>query len=405
MDTLPEELVLCILGQLRCPLTLLDVVPRVCTQWRRLSKDCRAWASAELAWDGTDPEDPDDSSDFMLLLDPESLEEWHSDKEGSLKVSTADAARVLLHAPALNCLNFCADMPGKDLGRLVNALQRSKTVVTHYFTVQQMTSWHMTLCGRSALLDMLWRSRSHLVGATVQLERQERVSDDVPASRRGALRDSQGRSVLEVLAQMPQLECLSLDAAWDYPYAGELRGKLPCLRKLFFNRGDGGVSGERLVCDLMEGAAASLRALDLNREYGRPQDPFLRLCPGIPDGRAVVTPALLASVAGCKRLTFLEGPAACASHLPSLPEIAELVLHLYPDRHHAEEAIKRVLDACVPVATLTFLELWVCRDTDEGCYLDVERWQLLKREELRCKKLTKDFKSKRPSVELIFNFQ
>ncbi|XP_034244907.1 uncharacterized protein LOC117647309 [Thrips palmi] len=412
MDTLPPELVVCIFGKLRCPLTLLDVVPLVCKQWRNLSKDPLAWASAELAWDGTDPKARKASGlrfGSMRLADSSGDEDddvsaaWEKLKEDSLRVSTADAARILLHAPALNCINFCADMPEKGMKRLVNALRRSRTVVTQYFTVHEMTSWHMTLRGRSALLDMMWRSRNHLVGATVQLSRQEDISDDVPASKRGPLRDSQGRTVLDVLAQMPTLECLSLDASWDYPYAGELRGKLPRLRKLFMNRGDGGICGERLVCDLIDGAAATLAGLDLNRDYGRPQDSILRH-PRIPDYRAAVTPALMASVAGCKRLSFLEGPAALAPHLPSMPALAELVLHLYPERQRAEEAIKRVFDACERVAKLTFLELWVNRDNDEECFLVEARWHELKNEELRCKKLVKDFKTKRPTVELNFNF-
>lgn len=81
MESLPDEVLLMVLGGITDAFTLLDAVPLVCRRWHRLSRHPEAWASASV----------------KVQMD----DEYHRVKR--------DDARLLLHAPALRELEVSED--------------------------------------------------------------------------------------------------------------------------------------------------------------------------------------------------------------------------------------------------------------------------------------------------------
>ncbi|XP_034246242.1 uncharacterized protein LOC117648113 isoform X2 [Thrips palmi] len=219
MDAFPDELLLEVLGRIdNDALTLLDVVPLVCKRWHRLSRDPGAWSSVTVSIVGCS---------YFGGRGNGKRHVYHHDE-------MLEAARILLHAPALR--RVCFEGYGgafscpNDAEAMASALVRSRAEVREIEFPQPHIPdyiWYpsdplddMSPEDLSQLVDFLWRNRSHV--------RYLKLGQMLRA----------GEPVLRALGQCENLEELHLmlpDPNY-FRYQGQLGGRrLPKLRRLTLN--------------------------------------------------------------------------------------------------------------------------------------------------------------------------
>ncbi|XP_034233256.1 uncharacterized protein LOC117640645 isoform X2 [Thrips palmi] len=215
MDALPDELLLEVLGRVDDGLTLLDAVPLVCRRWHRLSRDPGAWSSVTVHIKG------------CFHYEAKGGDEDEHDGHDVIQ----NAARILLHAPSLRCVEFDvagygSDRPsrcrfGEDL--IPSAMGRCRADVREillarpafYNDTHDSSSAYSRPAGFCHLLDFV----SRRVGHVRCLEIGYLLQAGTPFER--------------ALGQCENLEELHIMLPNRFQYGGELRGRrLPKLRRL-----------------------------------------------------------------------------------------------------------------------------------------------------------------------------
>lgn len=302
MDGLPRHVkldVLALVGDRSRGVSLVDLVPDVCDEWRELAADPAAWALVRVRFDRSDPDIP------------------------GLAMTSEEDARLVRHAPVLGDLTF-KFCPGD--GVLHEALRESAVVVRG----------HLSVCGTPGVpvgpcaLDVVWRSRFVLRELTLSLTDLE-----------GPLHDSQGRSVWEVLAGMEALTTLSVCV--DKPYASELAGKRTRLTTLtwVFTGEDAVVDGSStaVLVDLLDGARGTLEYVGISIE-------------GDGGGRSGLLAPLAPVLRSCTRLQMMVVPVNEVDLATALPGLRSVSLYVNQcQREEIAEGCSEVLDDAIETGT------------------------------------------------------
>lgn len=322
MDSLTDELLLHTLSFVSDGLTLLDAVPQVCKRWHTYRRDLRIWASADLA----------------------------SSKMG-------DLSRLLLHAPAAHSLRiggFGYQCDPESVRRLTSALRRTAVVLSHSLEVDERAVKELPPEGREAVVCLMQRHAGTLRHLSVFLPRE-------------------AGDLLAGIAKLQGLRCLWVHVGeHGLEYSDQLSGPTGrlahlCERGIFAERRDCGLQEpdlpDRLVLDLVDAAATSLRSLDLD------------LCQGLPFEEV----AAWVTGSGLQRVVL-------RVHEPG------------PGREgEAFEEVSSTLDVCEATASLRRLNLTLSRDSDESEF----SYALL----CDCKAAVQAFMKSRPDVDLTFHLE
>ncbi|XP_034246703.1 uncharacterized protein LOC117648336 isoform X2 [Thrips palmi] len=330
MDAFPDELLLEVLGRIDDPLTLLDVVPLVCKRWHRLSRDPGAWNSATVSIVGCSYFDDGDIGD----------EHENHDK-------ILNAARVLLHAPALRRVSFgwYTNSPGPfscpyDEETMTSALLRSRAEVREIeFPQPEILEGSgglgypddpledMSPEDLSLLADFLWRNRSHV--------RYLKLGHMLRA----------GTPLLCALGQCENLEELHLMLPVpDYfrRYLGQLGGRrLPKLRRLTLDSWYN-VDGYRAFLeDLVGCVAQSVRHIHCEESCESSED-------------------VLSQLSRCVELRSLHCGMEGVASVRTLTKLRSLTLVIHysdKDQQRVLSAAERALRACGELQALQELRL------------------------------------------------
>ncbi|XP_034253851.1 uncharacterized protein LOC117652821 isoform X2 [Thrips palmi] len=325
MDALPDELLLMVLGRVDDALTLLEEVPLVCKRWHRLSQDPRAWRSASVLIEG-------------CTYYENSYKGEHENHAEIL-----NAARVLVHAPALRHVSFgwYSASPGPfscsfDKEMMTSALARSKAQV-HEIEFPQPDMLEGSGLGYpddpledmspeelSLLVDFLSRNRKHV--------RYLKLGHMLQA----------GTQFQRALGQCENLEELHLMLPDGFQYQGELRGRrLPKLNRLTLKSWYKVEHCRPFLRDLFGAVAQSVR-------HVRCKD----LCLSSKD--------VLAELPRCLELRSLHCGVEGVAAVKTLTRLRSLSLRIqYADRDQQRvlSAAERGLRACAPLLDLRVLRL------------------------------------------------
>lgn len=234
------------------------------------------------------------------------------------------AVQVLRRAPALRHLSL-----GSQRLELLAALRSNQTLIVRDELLAPGDWVGMSGVHRTALLDLLWRSRAQLRSLVFPLE-------DASMSAT----DSEGRTGLQVFAQLRALKDMRLTmfvSGGHAAYAGELAGAMPDLQELRVRYFEDDHWSIAAIADLVRTAAASLRVLLFECEEGESDEVLgcVAACVNVERLRVGADEIpTLAAVRGLKKLTHLDQ------------------LYLYPyergdDADNFEACLKNVERLCV----------------------------------------------------------
>lgn len=223
IDLLPDEIMLIIFSYITDGTTLAKDIPLVCKRWKRLSRDPAAWAGISVV--------------CPFTYDVPLIQLW-----------------LLCRAPALDILDVGSlEHPG-----LVNSIQR--VLVVRRLLSAATVSSDVPSAHISALLDLMWRSRTLLRCLNFTLDDNSLVATD-----------HEGHTTLQVLSQLHKLRSIVLrldvvDA--DVAYGGELHRAMPDLQHLVICQTGLPQLTRPAFHDMVRTAAGSLRDLKVRTHWG-----------------------------------------------------------------------------------------------------------------------------------------